>query len=388
VDTGLAWETNLNTSLQVIDKHNHTSGLGVQIPVAGLNINADLPFNSNNATLLRSLRFTPQPAPLALGTDLGCLYESVVDLWYNDGNGNQIQITQNGSVKGAAGTITGLPSGSAGASYATGQFTFLAATNTGANLSLGSLLLSNGSSTNPYKLTLQPPTLGSNYSLTLPVPPTSSQGTSFVTIDTAGNMGTASNISPYQIAAASITGSQLASATITSANIASATITSANIASATITGSNIAAGTITRSNIANGVGQVVSSTSGAFNTSSSTYVNVISLSITTYGNPVVVMFMPDGSGNFSNIGGTNSTGGTAGADIVVQRDGLAATWYSSLVDTSANSFAGHVVPPGCLNFIDVGVGAGTHSYTVEMKVPSNGDSSTFSFIVMVAYELI
>ena len=44
VDSGLSWEYNLNSALTILDAHNHTPGYGNQIPVSGLNINANLPF--------------------------------------------------------------------------------------------------------------------------------------------------------------------------------------------------------------------------------------------------------------------------------------------------------------------------------------------------------
>ena len=143
VDSGLVWEQSVNADLDILDGHNHSSGQGVQINPAGLNINSDLTFNDNNATALRSVRFQSQGAPLSLGTDLGCLYESGVDLYYNDGSGNRVRITQSGSVTGSTGTITGLPSGTASASFAAGTFVFQSATLTSATLDAGSIILRN-----------------------------------------------------------------------------------------------------------------------------------------------------------------------------------------------------------------------------------------------------
>ena len=112
VDPGPDYADNIQSSFDIIDGHNHSAGNGVLINPNGLNINADLPFGGNNATALRSSRFIPQPAPLSLATDLGCLYVSGVDLYYNDGNGNQIKITASGTVNA---TSSGIVSGSASA---------------------------------------------------------------------------------------------------------------------------------------------------------------------------------------------------------------------------------------------------------------------------------
>lgn len=185
-EPGPQYATDVNNSLTIIDQHNHSSGSGVQITPSGLNINADLPFNGNNATLLRTVNFQSQASPLAgASPDLGCVYVSGADLYYNDGAGNQVRITQGGSVTGSAGTITGLPSGTASASFAAGVFTFQAATNTPANINMGSAVLGNNN-TNGFALTLSPPTLGANYALVLPTIPAQ---TNVMSLDSSGNMG-------------------------------------------------------------------------------------------------------------------------------------------------------------------------------------------------------
>lgn len=101
VDTSPDWGARIQAAFVAIDSHNHTSGSGVQVPTAGLSINADLAFAaagvSYNATSLRSSRFTAQGAPLVLGSDVGCVYVSGNELWYNDVAGRQVQLTNVGS---------------------------------------------------------------------------------------------------------------------------------------------------------------------------------------------------------------------------------------------------------------------------------------------------
>lgn len=220
VDPGPDYATNQNNATLILDAHNHSPGSGVQVTPAGLNISSDLSFGSNNATNLRSTRFTSQPSALSGLLDIGCLYESGVDLYFNDGNGNQIRITQSGSVTGSAGTITGLPSGTASASYSAGTFVFQSATLTSANVDGQSFILRNNSASSKG-LTLSPPAaMASDFSVVLPALPAA---TGFVQIDTSGNMG----------ASIAISGG------ITSSNIAAGTITGSNIAASTITGTNI-----------------------------------------------------------------------------------------------------------------------------------------------------
>lgn len=231
VDPGPDWATNYNACMSAIDSHNHSAGQGVQINPNGLNINADLPMNINNLITTRSLRFTPSTVNGA--ADLGCLYESGVDLFYVDGSGNQIRITQSGSLAGAAGTITGLPSGTASASFAAGTFTFQSATNTPAAMNVGSVkvtqIVANGKGVTISAAGAQ----AADYNLALPV--ALPGATSFVTLDGSGNIGatiaTAGGLTPqyftYNYAASASCGSY-SQASMTFTGIANLTVTLTN----------------------------------------------------------------------------------------------------------------------------------------------------------------
>ncbi len=188
VDPGPDWANNLNADLTVLDSHNHAPGSGVQINPNGININQDLPFNNNNATLLRSVRFNPQSTTLALITDIGCLYETGVDLYYNDGNGNQIRITQSGGIAGTPGSIGGLvPPASVTYVSVDKTFVFQSAASTPANIDVASIILRNLVA-NSKGLTLSPPNaMANDYTITLPALPST---TSVLTMDTSGNIST------------------------------------------------------------------------------------------------------------------------------------------------------------------------------------------------------
>jgi hypothetical protein len=103
---GPTWAFNVNSDLSTLDSHDHSSGSGVPITPAGMNIIADLEFNGNDIIGLRSSRYIPQGSPLAAGSDLGCLYVIGIDLYYNDVNGNQIRMTQSAGVAGTPGSIS------------------------------------------------------------------------------------------------------------------------------------------------------------------------------------------------------------------------------------------------------------------------------------------
>lgn len=198
---GPLYATNLDSCLTIIDGHNHTPGYGVQIPVAGLNINADLPMNDNNLISIRTLRLQVQPSTPVAVTDLDCLYVTGVDLYYIDGSGNNVRITQSGGVAGSPGSIAGLAS-PASATYVSASSTFVwqSNVNTPANLDAASILLRNLVSGSDA-VTLNPPaSLSSNYSLQLPLIPAAQ---SFLAIDTSGN------IFPYVLTNDGITGSNI-----------------------------------------------------------------------------------------------------------------------------------------------------------------------------------
>lgn len=187
VDPGPDWATNVNASLGIIDGHNHSSGQGVAIGPSGMNINTDLPMNNNNLTTARTVRFQPQNSTIAASSpDLGCLYESGVDLYYNDGSGNQVRITSGGSVTGSTGTITGLPSGTAGASFSAGTFTFQAATSTPATMNVGPLVVGNQIASSSTVTIAPNAAIGSNYNFTLPA--SLPAAANYMTLDNSGNV--------------------------------------------------------------------------------------------------------------------------------------------------------------------------------------------------------
>ena len=215
VDPGPDWANNLNSCLGILDQHNHAAGSGVQITPSGLNINADLSINSNNLTAVKTVNFNDQGSSLpGSSPNLGCVYVAGSELYYNDEVGNVVQITNGGSVNAGSGSITGLPSGTASASYSAGSKTFIwqSSTSTPANMDFGSAIFRNIVASS-FGLTLNPPNaMGADYDVTLP-PSNSSGGTAFLTYDTSNNIGVGVQVSQG----------------ITAANIANNTITPAQV---------------------------------------------------------------------------------------------------------------------------------------------------------------
>lgn len=184
IDPGPDWATNLNNCLTIVDSHDHSTGSGVPITPSGMNISSDLTFGGNNAIGLRSVRLNIQGSPLAGAQDLNCLYDSGVDLYFNDGNGNQIRITQSGGVAGTPGSIANLvPPASASYVSANQTFVWQSDANTSANLDAGSVIFRNVTASS-HGITMSAPiALGSDYTLTLPALPSSQK---IMTLDNAG----------------------------------------------------------------------------------------------------------------------------------------------------------------------------------------------------------
>lgn len=185
VESGPTYAFDINNSLSIIDQHNHTAGSGVPITPAAININSALSFVNNFATNVAGVMLTAQSGTPAVGT----VYESGTDLYFVDGLGNNVRITQAGGVAGSPGSISGLTA-PASATYVAGSQTFVWQSNTSiaANMDAGSLLMRNLTPNSTFALTLAPPAaMGANFTITLPTPPGT---TALLSMDSSGTIAT------------------------------------------------------------------------------------------------------------------------------------------------------------------------------------------------------
>ena len=121
IDTGPGWATAINNSIDAVDNHDHSSSKGIRITPAAVNINADLDYNSNSATELKNVVFN---STVTAATTSYSLYQSSGNLFFRDGSGTAIQMTITGTVNSGAGSITGMTSTQAAASYSDSAKTF------------------------------------------------------------------------------------------------------------------------------------------------------------------------------------------------------------------------------------------------------------------------
>lgn len=345
-EPGPTWSNDLNADLGILDQHNHSNGQGVQITTAGLNINTDLPINGNNITTVKTVNFTAQLTALpGLSPNLGCIYVAGNELYYNDESGNVVPITNMGTVNAGAGSITGLPSGTASASYSSGSQTFIwqSATSTAANMDNGSVTIrevapgANG-------ITIQSPgSLAADYTLTLL--PNLPATTSILTVDNSGNIGVQAANSPF----------------IDTNNIVDGAVTPVKMSAPNM---------------------VISGSSGVFVYSgSSTFVTItnFSVSITTAGKPVTITMQSDGSGVEAYVGSNNSTS-SAVIQYQITRNGTPIALYSYKTTASLDQLGSGI------NFIDIPV-AGTYTYEIQANVQTGSTNNQVSHMVMVVREL-
>lgn len=377
VDSGYQWEINLNAALNAIDSHNHSPGQGQQIQPSGLNINSDLSFQGNNATTLRSVIFSPQASPITnAGIDIGSLYVSGNELFYNDvTGGNQVQLTLTGSVNA---TSSGISSGTATAAFSGSVLIVKSSSTSFADISVKSVNLANSGNLS-NQLTLQAPVLSGSTTQTLPTTPAS---TNFMTMDSSGNMAasvsTSGGITGGNIAAGTITGSNIAAATIVGSNIAAATITSTNMANNSIVTAAITDANVTKAKLA-ALGQQISSSSGNYTvTGSFADVTNLTVTITTTGRPVMLLIQSDGTGLATNK--TQIDIAASSCLLKYLRDGSDLAYNNFSIGGSV-SYLGEFTFP----YVDV-PSAGSHTYKLQAERVS-GSSVSINNVVLVAYEL-
>lgn len=413
-DAGPDYALNVNSCLTIVDGHTHTTGSGVPITPSALNINADLTFQDNNATNFRSVRMSSQGTALVGASDLDCIYVVGVDLYYNDGVGNNVRITQSGGVAGSPGSISNLTS-PASASYVSGNQTFVwqSDSNTAANLDAGSVIFRNITASSNGITVSAPNALAANYNL---VWPTALPGTTFfMGLDASGN------ISAYASSVGGIVGSNIAAATIATANLVDQSVTTAKIADANVTAvklatdsvetakinalavtaAKIATGTITSTQIASGGVATLNIQSGAvtpsrlstpnfgftsscglFATSSTSFVpitNLATLLLSQGGRPVYVALVSDGVSS-ANGGYINTTGSGTQALILLLRDStVIATYQVSGTD---------LIPGSCISTYDQGATVGgLYTYSAQARVTTGAGGTVQVFnMKLICYE--
>ena len=180
-EPGPDWANDINNCLNIVDGHTHANGNGVKITPSGLDISSPLNFQAQSASSVLSVDFISQASTTL---SLVSIYSVNGELFYNDGNGLAVQITNNGVV----GNATAIPGLNAPAQliYSAPNFVFTSNIGIGAILDAGALIVRDNITPTHYGITIQAPVLAAPYALTLPNATPAQQ--SFMTMDASGNV--------------------------------------------------------------------------------------------------------------------------------------------------------------------------------------------------------
>lgn len=337
---GPAWATQLNTALERVDQHDHTSGNGAKITVPALDINTDLTFKNNNATNLKSTRFINNSAVLSGLQDIRSLYVSGGDLYYNNSSGTNIRITSGGALDassiGGIGGDYATSSGSVFYTNASDLFTFDQATNTRANLDVGDVTVREPVAS-AEGITIESPTsLAASYNLTLFAAPPGS-GTKIVTLDSSGDLGASYDVDDSTLEVSSDV-----------LRVKDAGITTAKINDSAVTTAKLNDNAVTRAKLSNNIVSV-SSDSGTFSTSVGSYQSTgISAAITPKSTNVLVIL--ESSNNLD--------------DFVINANAFIRIKRGATVIKETSNGTGL----NAITFIDTGATAGSsNTYSIEIR---------------------
>lgn len=329
---GPTWASEINDDLTIIDGHNH-AGVGALVPVAGLDINADLSLATHALTDVTKVALLNQGS----NSTVNSVYAVSGNLWWKNGSGTAVQITSGSSVNvGGAGSIGGI-TGSAAVNYVSPTLSFdfddengNAASIVGASFKFNSVTVSQspGSAT---------------YSLRLPI--STPSATSFVTATVAGSVATLAF--------------------------------------------NSQSGYITRQ-MQSAVDQQIQSSASSYSVTSGTTTDLSdSVSISTTGRPVVLGV--NSSGSSSCISMLAAGNGPMGGKIWFQIGGdiTASVGYQN-IETTGTSTHYFEVPSSSMNYLWTPV-AGNYTVKIQGFVNTGGAyvATTLSLqsIKIYAYEL-
>ena len=106
VTVGPDWATSINTALETIDSHDHSSDKGARVTPAGLLINSDLDISDQIFFNFKATRFQEQSAALTGSSNANALHSVSGDLYFTSGSGTAIQITSGGSLAASPGSAS------------------------------------------------------------------------------------------------------------------------------------------------------------------------------------------------------------------------------------------------------------------------------------------
>lgn len=106
VTVGPDWANDINTALETVDSHDHSSGKGVKITPAGLDINTTLDIQNQILYNFQAVRFQAQPAALTGASFANALHSVNGNLYFTNSAGTAVQLTSGGSIVSSPGSAS------------------------------------------------------------------------------------------------------------------------------------------------------------------------------------------------------------------------------------------------------------------------------------------
>lgn len=361
---GPTWANQINDALLTVSNHNHTPGNGALVPVAGLDINADLSFlgtsGAFSAVDLVSTRYANQSANPATER---AIYSRGDNLYWNTTGGQEVQITNGTTVQAATGNITGMGPGIT-VSFSSPAYIFQQAVNTPAVLDAGTVRvrdLSVGSGS----IDLTSPSPSANYTLTFPsTAPTAARLLGWSSSGLMNNVATDSTLS------LSATTLGIASGGVVTASISNLAVTTAKIADGAVTAGKLSAVNTSQTT---GSGNLTIAGTSTWN---DVWVTPASLTITTLRPIVIVMQASPGGGSTAYV---SSSAGTPEIQVTATLSGNTSI-ENCISISSAIRYA-----PGIVNCVFTPNGTGTWTFNVQVYQTSG--STTVRYCTLKVYQL-
>ena len=167
-----AWATTINANFNLIDAHDHTINRGTKIPVAGLNLNADLDL-SNLYRLKRAYSVGLYAQSSAVTGDTGSIQSVAGDFYWINASGTAVKITSGSGLNlSSLGTIGGDYGGSDPASVfytnATKTFSFTQDSGITGHIACGDVYIYESVASGKYVRLYPKASLAGNLDLQLP----------------------------------------------------------------------------------------------------------------------------------------------------------------------------------------------------------------------------
>lgn len=106
ITLGPGWAEELNSALELVDAHDHSSGKGVKVKPNGMNINDNLDIQDNQLENVEAVEFSDLDAALTGISNANKVHVADGDLYFTNSAGTAVQITDGGSIVSSPGSAS------------------------------------------------------------------------------------------------------------------------------------------------------------------------------------------------------------------------------------------------------------------------------------------